>query len=251
MEPLSLATITPLQIVTAGITAVLLGLSRMGLTSVTMFSVPILAMAFGGRISVGLVLPLALSADIAGVITHYPDLRWRPLFRVLPAAVVGIALGTWLGASIPDDVFKRLMGVVLLVGLAIQGYRDVRGVLPQGPVSLPWTLAIGILGGFTSMVGNAAGAVMMIYFFAAGLAKNTYVAVWVWFFFLVNLIKLYPHIVIWKSITPDSLLVGLAMIPGLILGLLIGRRIVAKLPEKPFRRVMYFGTMAATLALFF
>jgi len=63
-------------------------------------------------------------------------------------------------------------------------------------------------------------------------------------------VKLLPHILLWKSITADSILVSLIMIPGVIAGLLIGRALVKRIPEKPYRLAMMIMTLFASLLLF-
>jgi uncharacterized membrane protein YfcA len=101
------------------------------------------------------------------------------------------------------------------------------------------------------MVGNAAGAIILVYFLALGLPKKNYVASWGWFFFLVNMIKVIPHVFLWKSITAGSFLVSILMIPGIIAGAIIGRIIVKRIPEKPYRIVLLILTLLASVLLFF
>ena len=251
MQELALSTITPIQFIAAAATAVLLGISRAGLSTISLLTLPILAQAFGGRSSVGLVLPIAIGADLSGVLPNFPNVRWKPLLTLLPGTLAGVALGSWLGAVISDDVFKILIGVVIVLSLGVQAYRDFRGgILRELDPSLLMAAGIGLIGGFTSMVGNAAGAVVLVYFLALGLPKANYIACWGWFFFIINIIKLIPHVFLWKTITPGSLLLGSIMIPGIVIGAFIGRAIVHRIPEKPYRITLLILTLAASVLLF-
>ncbi|MDF1568986.1 MAG: sulfite exporter TauE/SafE family protein [Spirochaetaceae bacterium] len=239
------------QIAAAAITAILLGVSRAGLSTISLLTLPILSQAFGGRSAVGLVLPIAIGADLTGVFSNFRNLRWKPLLVILPGTLVGVALGAWLGMVISDEVFKIIIGSVIILSLLTQGYRDFKGrrIIEVEPSPQMATL-VGIVGGFTSMVGNAAGAVILIYFLALGLPKKNYIACWGWFFFIVNSIKVIPHVFLWKSITPGSLLIGAIMIPGILAGALLGRLIVKRIPEKPFRITLLVMTFLATFLLF-
>jgi uncharacterized membrane protein YfcA len=59
-----------------------------------------------------------------------------------------------------------------------------------------------------------------------------------------------PHVFLWKSITTGSLLIGAVMIPGILAGALLGRLIVKRIPEKPFRITLMVMTFLATFLLF-
>ena len=53
-----------------------------------------------------------------------------------------------------------------------------------------WYSALfGLLGGFTTMIGNAAGPVMSVYLLSMRKEKMEYIGINVWFFLVVNLQK--------------------------------------------------------------
>ena len=100
------------------------------------------------------------------------------------------------------------------------------------------------------MVGNAAGAVIPMYLLSMRLPKNSYIGTSAWFFFIVNLLKVPLHIFFWKTIHLQSLSFNLLMIPPIILGVLLGIRIVKTIPEKGYRAFIMAAIFVAALFLF-
>ncbi len=74
--------------------------------------------------------------------------------RLLPAMVVGAALGTWAATELPDDLLRPIFGAILVAwavvlvvrpGRVLDGAHDPR---PPGWPSQVASLAIGVYGGF-------------------------------------------------------------------------------------------------------
>jgi uncharacterized protein len=77
---------------------------------------------------------------------------------------------------------------------------------------------MGLAGGFTTMEGNAAAPIMIIYFLSMRLPKNTFIGTGAWFYLIVNFIKLLLHILIWKTITLQSFVFNISQIPIVAVG---------------------------------
>ena len=113
-----------------------------------------------------------------------------------------------------------------------------------------WYAAIfGLLGGFTTMIGNAAGPVMSVYLLSMRKEKMEYIGINAWFFFVVNLLKVPLQAFVWDNITWDSLQLNLVMLPVIGIGSLIGIRIVKLLPEKIFRRFIQIVTILSVILM--
>ena len=93
--------------------------------------------------------------------------------------------------------------------------------------------AFGVLGGFTTMIGNAAGPVMSVYLLSANLPKRSFVGTSAWFFLLVNYMKI-P---------------GACGIPFIFAGAFLGVLLVNRVPEKFFRALIVISTIAGTIAM--
>lgn len=108
---------------------------------------------------------------------------------------------------------------------------------------------MGILAGITTMIGNLAGAFSNIFFLAMRLPKNEFIGTAAWVFFFINLFKLPFHILVWETITPETLLVNAVLLPGVALGLFLGVRLVRVIREGFYRKMILILTALGALIL--
>ena len=94
-------------------------------------------------------------------------------------------------------------------------------------------MIMGMLAGFGTTVGNAAGPVMGIYLISQGLRKEQFMGTAACFFFIVNAAKL-PIYSSLGRITPATLQFDLIMIPIVVVAALVGRRLFSIIPQKVF-----------------
>ena len=113
-----------------------------------------------------------------------------------------------------------------------------------------FSIIVGFLGGFITMIGNAAGPIMSIYFLSMGFNKNKFIGTAAWFFLFVNLFKVPFHIFIWDTIDLNILLFDLSLFPLILIGALIGVWIVKKIPEKPYKIFVIVSVVLSTFNLF-
>jgi len=239
-----------LQWILLGLSGLLIGMSKTGISGVGLMVVPLLANAFGGRPSVGLLLPILIFADIFAVIWYNRHAQWKHILRLLPWAFAGIILATLVGKSISDQTFNRLLAALIIGGIAILIWRDIRADKIKIPKSRWFVGGLGLLGGFSTMIGNAAGPVMALYLLSMRLPKNSYIVTGAWFFFIVNLSKVPLHIWSWKTITVDSFLLDVLVIPAIAAGAFLGIWLVRLLPEKYYRILVIVTTLLSALLLF-
>lgn len=212
--------------------------------------VPILANAFGGRPSVGLLLPILIFADIFAVTWYNRHAQWKHILRLLPWAALGIITATIVGKNISDQTFNHLLAALVVGGIGILVWRDIKSDKLKVPQSRWFAGGLGLLGGFATMIGNAAGPVMALYLLSMRLPKNSYIGTGAWFFFIVNLSKVPLHVWSWKTITMDSLLLDLMIIPAIAAGAFLGIWLVRLLPEKLYRVLVLVTTLLSALLLF-
>ncbi|MDF1573709.1 MAG: sulfite exporter TauE/SafE family protein [Bacteroidales bacterium] len=224
-------------------------MSKTGLSGVGLMVVPILANAFGGRPSVGLLLPILIFADVFAVTWYNRHARWKHILRLLPWALAGILLATLIGKSISDLTFNRLLAALVIGGIGILLWRDQRSDKLRIPESRWFAGSLGLLGGFSTMIGNAAGPVMALYLLSMRLPKNSFIGTGAWFFFIVNVTKVPLHIWSWKTITLHSFLLDVFMIPTIASGAFLGIWLVRLLPEKIYRIIVIATTLLSALLL--
>ena len=90
-----------------------------------------------------------------------------------------------------------------------------------------------LLAGFGTVLGNAAGPVMTVYLLGRGLAKQQFMGTWAWFFLIVNTLKVPMY---WRldMITAGTLRLDVMLLPAVIAGALVGRRVFLVIPQRLF-----------------
>jgi uncharacterized membrane protein YfcA len=229
--------------------AVCIGLSKTGFGGVGMVAVLLMAQVLPARESTGAVLPLLIVADIFAVRAFRQFTVWRHLAKMLPPAILGVVTGWLLMPHISTKVFGPLIGwmVVALVALTIA--QKVSGKLSASAAehpSIAWPL--GWTAGVTTMLANAAGAVMTVYLLACRLPKYEFVGTAAWFFFVINVIKV-PFSVSLGLINGSSLWLNLLLVPGIIAGVAAGRFLLGKINQQAFEWLMIVFSLAGGLRL--
>ena len=145
-----------------------------------MIAVPLMAIAFGGKASTGLLLTILIFADLFAVKHYHRHADWQHLKRLFPLAFFGVILGTLFGQYIDDEMFRLAMAIIIFISLGIMIWQE-RTHEPSVPDSFGFIIAVGLLGGFTTMVGNLAGPVMALYLLAMRFPKNEFIGTAAWF----------------------------------------------------------------------
>ena len=112
-----------------------------------------------------------------------------------------------------------------------------------------FAILMGLLGGFTSMIGNLAAAVMALYLLSMRLPKNEYIGTGAWFFLAVNVFKVPFHVFAWHTISLNSFYLNVALLPIIALGAFVGIRIVRIIPEKQYRWLILAATGIAAIIM--
>ncbi len=240
---------TPAEWLMALLAATGVGISKSGLPGVSLFHVVIFAHLFPGLASTGVVLPMLIFGDLGAVWLFRRNARWTHVVRTLPPALAGVVLGWTLMGRLPGAKFSPLIGAIVLVLAVIQLVRHWRPAwFAEVPHSLSFAWTMGFLAGVTTMMANAAGPVMALYLLAVSLPKNEFIGTGAWFFLILNLLKV-PFSLQLGLISGPSLAFNLAVLPFLIGGLFLGRRLVFRLPQKGFDSLVLILALAAAARL--
>ncbi|WP_207420822.1 sulfite exporter TauE/SafE family protein [Desertivirga brevis] len=231
--------------------ALLSGMSKTGVHGAGMLSVPLLAVVFGGQNSSGVMLPILLIADVIGVWYYHRHASVRHLQMLIPYAIAGIVAGTIIGKMIDDQTFRAIMAVTILGSIVIMVWLKQEQHKKEIPHNKVFAGTMGILGGFTSMVGNLAGSVMAVYLLAVQLPKNIYIGTTAWFFLIINWAKVPSHVFAWHTININTALLALSTTPAIVLGAAIGIAIVKRLSEEKYRWFIIVMTIFAAVLMVF
>ncbi len=229
--------------IVAFICAACIGMSKTGVTGIGILVIPVMAALFGGRMSTGIILPMLISADMFAIFYYRRHAEWKYIFRVLPWAVAGILLGLFIGKSVDDQLFKKMIAITVILSLGVNLWNDLFNKNKSIPHKWWFSAVFGLAGGFSTMIGNAAGPVMSVYLISMDMPKTVFVGTGAWFFAIINLFKLPLQIWGWHNIHIQGLLFNLVMLPAIALGAFLGILFLKKVPEK-FYRIFVLATTA-------
>lgn len=246
---LSFSSLTTNQWIVLAAGAMLIGMAKAGVKGMGIFVVPLMAAVFGGKASTGLVLPMLSLADIFAVSYYNRHAEWKYVLRLLPAALLGLGVGIWVGNVVSDAVFDDLIAWIIIGSLVLMIGQELRKLPDLLVGSWGFGSFFGLLGGFTTMIGNAAGPVLAVYLLSVRLPKNQFIGTAAWFFMIINLAKFPFHIWVWETITWESFQLNLVILPAIALGIFIGVRIVRYIPERGFRYLVLIMTAIISLRL--
>ena len=232
------------------LSAFFIGLSKAGLRGIDMMNVTIMAIVFGSKASTGIVLPLLCVADIIAVIYYHRHAQWNHFWKLIPWMAIGILVGVYVGKDMNEGLFRKIMAIIIITTVFIMVALEIRKnqVIPTNKF---FVANMGLAAGFTTMLGNLAGAFSNIYFLAMRMPKNDFIGTASWVFLVINLFKLPFQVFFWKNITPESLYTDLFLLPSVLIGFWIGVKIVSKIKEDNYRKVVIVLTFLGALAIFF
>ena len=243
--------LSPLQWFFAAVGALCIGASKSGFMGLSMLTVVLMAQVFPQKESTGVVLPMLVLGDILAVAAFQRHANWGQIRRMLPPTAVGVAAGWLCMRVIPASRFGPVIGGIVLVMCALQAWRQVRpAAFERAPHTTAFSWTMGGASGMSTMLANAAGPIMSLYFLALNLPKYELIGTSAWFFLLVNLYKI-PFSAQLGLIHGSSLLFNLVLAPAIGLGAWGGRKLVAVVPQRAFEALLLCFAAAAAVRLLF
>lgn len=240
--------LSPTHWVLFAVCGILVGMAKSGISGAGLAVIPLMAQIFGAKHSVAILLPMLIFADIIAVKHYNKHANWKYVFRLMPWALAGIVAGAILGNIINDEQFKKILAVIIIIGVLLIIWQDIRKN-KSVPDNWWFTAILGLAGGFTTMIGNAAGPVMSLYLLSMRLPKNSYIGTGAWFYFILNILKMPVHIFYWKTLNSKALGYDLIILPIIALGAVLGVWLVKLLPEKAYRIFIIASTIIAAALL--
>lgn len=214
----------------------LLGLSKGGLAGLGMMSMPIMTLVMPPAAAAGLILPILMMQDILSVWLYRGRWDMGNLKVLVPAAVVGIALGLTLFALLPTGPMLAILGTITLAFAA-------RGLLrPGAPARTPSKTMgrfLGMLSGLTSTVLHQGGPTFQMYILPQRLPRDVFIGTSVTFFWLINLIKL-PGFIALGQLTREGLIVAAIASPFALGMTWLGARLVRRIEVERFYVIIYW-----------
>ncbi|WP_029149280.1 sulfite exporter TauE/SafE family protein [Microbacterium indicum] len=229
--------------------ALFVGLSKAALPGANTLAIAIFATVLPAKASTGALLLLLICGDVLALLIHRRHARWRALIPLIPAVLVGVVAGSVFLAVASDAWTKRLIGAILLVVIGITLWRRRRPAKTESrPGGRAMGAAYGSLGGFTTMVANAGGPVMTMYFLAMRFPMREFLGTAAWFFAAVNIAKL-PFSIGLGIIRPQTLLMDAVLVPAVLLGAWAGWVLLKRMDQRVFEIVVTVLTVIGAVYL--
>ena len=248
--PTEIAAVAPLSWILLAVAAALAGFSKTAIPGINTLAIAIFAAVLPARASTGALLLLLNVGDVFALVSYRRHADWPTLVKLVPAVIAGLALGALFLAVADDGWAKRVIGVILLgvIALTLWQRRKPPADEPSAHGKRLARIGYGALGGFTTMAANAGGPVMSMYFLAARFPVKAFLGTAAWFFAVINLTKV-PISIGLGLITPTTLLLDLFLVPAVVVGALIGRRVAARIAQRTFERAVIVFTIIGALYL--
>jgi uncharacterized membrane protein YfcA len=226
-----------------------LGFSKTGFPGLALVNVMLMAEIFGAKESVGIILPLLVCADFVVFPMFRKFASWRDVVPLLIPIGFGLIGGYVLLGKIDNTLARPVIGGIILGMVTLQLLRVYRQkFLSHLPDSLVFRWGSGVVIGVSTMMANAAGPAYSIYALVHKMDKKEFLGIGARCFLLVNIIKI-PFMTDLDIINPRSLWIDACLLPGVIIGILIGRKIIARIPQKVFEILLYVFSVLAGLRL--
>jgi uncharacterized membrane protein YfcA len=163
--------------------------------------------------------------------------------------VIGILIGVYVGKDLNEALFRKIMAIIIVLTVIIMFWLEFKKK-PVVPENKFFASGLGLASGFTTMLGNLAGAFSNIYFLAMRMPKNDFIGTAAWVFLVINWFKLPFQVIYWKNISVSSLQIDLFLLPALLIGFFAGLKIVAKIKDEGYRKVILALTLAGAIVIF-
>lgn len=230
--------------------ALLAGLSKGGLGGPIPVSLttPVLALVMPISEAVGLLLPILIFADGFALYVYWRKWDMRYIRLLLPAAIIGIILGTFALSSLSDSLLRRMVGSLTLLAVLYKIASDHFRTLSYRPRNWHGRFA-GWASGFGSAIANTGSPPFTAYMLLQpDLTPTRFIGTTTLFFASVNALKI-PLFLGENVLEPDRALGSawaLAIVP---IGVWLGYKSVVLINPKTFERLLLVILFAMSVYL--
>jgi uncharacterized protein len=235
-------------LILAGLAAWLVGLSKGGMPAIGMLAVPVLSLQMSPLKAASLLLPIFVLTDVVSVYLYRRQFSAANLRVLVPAALVGIAVGWATAAWLSDRFVGLLVGVIGLSFCLNAWLRRHQVDVPPRVPPLSQGLLWGALSGFTSFVSHAGAPPFQVYVLPQKLDKLVFVGTSTIFFAVVNAAKIIPY----QQLRPYSLAdlhTAAWLVPAALVGTLLGAWLTKRIHGVWFFRLVQAGLFAVSVKL--
>jgi uncharacterized protein len=231
----------------AALAALLVGLSKGGLTMAGALGTPVLAMVMSPVKAAALLLPIFVVSDWFGLYAYRREFDRRNLMILIPAGIAGIGIGWWSSAVVSDRMVGLLIGVIG-IAFCLNAWRLRHHPTAPRPADIPRGLFWGALAGFTSFVSHSGSPPYQVYVLPQRLSKSVFAGTTTITFAAINLVKLLPY---WQlgQLDATNLRTSMLLVPIAVAGTFVGVWLVRIIPQQKFFVLIYSALFVLSLKL--
>lgn len=157
-------------------------------------AIPLMALVMSPIQAAGVLLPILCLMDLFGVWAYRGKWIGAELRILVPASLLGIAVGTLLFEYMSPAIIRLLLGIVALTFTLQYWFEQY---FRQHAQQHAYSAVVGILAagaaGFTSFIAHAGAPPLNMYLLRRGMDRSQFVGTSVLFFAVVNYVKLVPY----------------------------------------------------------
>jgi len=250
VESIAGFTADPIVVLLAVTGVFLTGISKSGFAGgAGVIAVPLLAIVIAPTIAVVILLPLLLLMDAQTIAYHRRNLAFDELRLIVPAALIGVLIGSLALGHFSDALLQIIIGSVSLVFATIQLRTRTthKSLSERRPV---FAGVMGLIAGVTSSLIHSGGPPLNIYLATRQLPRALWISTAAVFFASINLSKVFTYawVGLWQV---DLLLISTLLVPVAVLGIFAGHRIQQKVSQTTFVRIIMIFLVISGLMLLF
>ncbi len=227
------------------ILAVLLtGLSKSGFGGgLGVMAVPMMSLFVAPQFAAAVMMPILLAMDILIVWRYRATWDRAIILGLLPAAIVGLVLGSLSFQYMDANTVKFFIGL-LAAFFVLQFILPRRRRKTSAFTPKPIVFGLGVISGFSSFIAHAGGPPVKGYLLQQQLNKSWFVGTNTVFFFSLNFLKTLAYGA-FGTLSVPSLQVSAQLAPVLLVGIVLGFSLHKYIDQRKFVMVVY-GFLALT-----
>jgi uncharacterized protein len=231
----------------AGLAALLVGLSKGGLSMAGALGTPVLAMVISPVKAAALLLPIFVVSDWFGLYAYRREFDKRNLMILIPASIAGIGMG-WLSFAVVSDRMVGLLIGIIGIAFCLNAWRLRNHPPSPRPADIPRGVFWGAVAGFTSFVSHSGSTPYQVYVLPQRLSKTVFAGTTAITFSAINLVKLLPY---WQLGQLDlaNLKISMLLMPIAVAGTFAGVWVVRVIPQRTFFLLIHVALFVLSIKL--
>lgn len=231
-----------------------LGLDKGGLKTVLVLCMYSLTLIVDSKLMLAVLAPIMFIGDLIPIRIYKNDINFKAVFSFMPFTLIAIVITGIALKNMDNKGFTLIIGAFILlmaIMMSIVQYRDSRtNIKTKKKLNIFVKILLAFITG-VSAISNSAAAITSMYFFNETDNKREFIGSSSLFFLFINGLKLIIIAFLWKTISINSLLISLLMVPGTLIGLYISTKLIKIMPEIVFKTIIIFSVYYVGIMLLF